>query len=369
MKTLQIASVSDIHLGHRRNETREIIANLRRAFPDSPATAKLDLLVLVGDVYDGLLSLPDEEVQEIDFWIEYVLRMCKKHDIVLRVLEGTPSHDWKQSQRFVTINEITGIGADLKYVKDLSIEYIEKLDISVLYVPDEWDTTTERTYAQVQELLKAKGLAQVDFAFMHGQFEFQLPEHVKAQKHNSTLYLEIVKYLVFIGHVHTHSRYERIIAQGSFDRLSHGEEGPKGHVRATVRPNGEADVVFVENQHAKLFLTVDCTDLTLEQTLVKIEQFVQGLPDGSNVRVQAGPDNPVFTNMELLIRSHPMLTWSKKVDEVKQDLPELVEVETVYVPITLSKDNLEGLLLERLANNNADALTLQAAKSILVDAL
>lgn len=367
---LKIAVASDIHLGHARNPTKRIIDNLRTAFPDNSETAELDMIVLAGDVFDGLLQLPDDEVTEIKVWVTYMLRLCKKHDILLWVLEGTPSHDWKQSKLFQTLNEVTGIGADLKYVKSLSVEYEQRHDVWLLFVPDEITNSTETTLSQVHDLLRAKGLTHVDYAFMHGQFEYQLPPIVKAQKHSSEEYLKIVRHLIFIGHVHIHSRLDRIIAQGSFDRLSHGEEGPKGHVRAYRRGN-EHDVVFVENKQALRFVTVKCEQMTLVDTLEEIAKQVEGLPEDAFVRVKGSWDNPIFTNMDVLIRKWPWFTWDKQpVDDGEVETTETtMDDEITYVPITITKDNVISLLTDRLINSGAASNVLAMAQSIMPEVL
>ena len=62
--------------------------------------------------------------------------MLKPYNIILRILEGTPSHDWKQSKLFIHLNDLTKAGTDVKYIDSLSIEYIDKFGINVLY-PDE----------------------------------------------------------------------------------------------------------------------------------------------------------------------------------------------------------------------------------------
>lgn len=367
---LKIAVVSDIHLGHARNPTERIIKNLRAAFPDNAETAELDMIVLAGDVFDTHLSLPDDVVTEIKVWVTYMLRLCKKHDILLRVLEGTPSHDWKQSKIFQSLNLVTGIGADLKYVRNLSIEYEERHDMWLLFVPDEWTNSTETTLSQVHDLLRAKGLTHVDYAFMHGQFEYQLPPHVQAQKHKSEEYLKIVKHLIFIGHVHIHSRYDRIIAQGSFDRLSHGEEGPKGHVRA-YRRGDESDVVFFENEAALRFVTVKCEAMTLEDTLAEIAKQVQALPPDSFVRVQATYDNPIFSNMDALVRKWPWFTWDKKpIDDGETEAAEtMVDDEVSYIPITITRDNVTAMLTDRLINSGAPSDVLAMAQEIMPEVL
>jgi hypothetical protein len=267
------------------------------------------------------------------------------------------------------MNEAAKIGADLKYVTTLSIEYIERFGINVLYVPDEWEPTTEKTLAQVRELLRAKGLDYVDYAIMHGQFEYQLPAHVKAPSHDSEAYLKIVKELVFIGHVHTYSRYKRIVAQGSFDRLTHGEENPKGHVRFYKRTNGDLDLEFRETFGAKRFVTVNCLGLNLEETLEKVKSVVLSLPDDSFVRVESESANPIFTNMDMLIRSYPFITFSKLTREGPEEEQVLIEDQSLFVPIMITPDNIEGLLLSRLANNGATDVLLSRSEFLLREVL
>lgn len=370
-KPLHFAVLSDLHLLHKRNRASDIINNLQIALPDNSETEELDIIYLAGDVFDGLATLPDSDVVEVDFWIASLLRRCKKRGIKLRVLDGTKSHDWYQSLRFETINTIMKLGADVKYIRDLSIEYMEEFNIHVLYVPDEWQPTTDKTLAQVKALLRAKGLDKVDYAIMHGQFEYQLPPHITAQKHNSEAYLSIVRELIFIGHVHLHSRYDRIIAQGSFDRIAHGEEGPKGHVRATVYPDGRRDIVFVENVGAKKFVSVDCVGLTLEESLAKVETKVRGLPEGSFVRLIANSDNPLLVNMEPLVRAHSSYTWSKLSKD--QDTSPIVEETThdldVFVPVSITQDNLGALLMERIIAAGASKEMLFFSDAILTEVL
>jgi len=359
MKQLNVACVSDIHLGHKRNKAVEIIRNLRNAFPDNEETAKLDLICLAGDVFDDLLSLNNKELAEIDFWISDLLSVCAKHNILLRVLEGTPSHDWKQSNRFEVLNTISGIGAKLKYVKELSIEHIEEYGITVLYVPDEWNDTTEKTLSQVKNLIRATGERHVDIAFMHGQFEYQLPEFIRAQKHSSSEYLNLVAGPIFIGHVHNHSYYERIIAQGSFDRLSHGEEHPKGHVRVAFNPATKKYTWrFIENKGAKIFKTVQCTGMTLNDVLIEIDNALTGLPDQSYVRVSVDGSNPILQNMDVLIRTFPQFVWSKQVVDAEkvEEFEYQYDVEQdEYIPILITPDNVMDLLVERMRPHISDS--------------
>lgn len=366
---IRLASVSDIHIGHRRNPARQIVQNLYNAFPDNAQTAQLDLICFVGDFYDDLLTAPNEAFDEADPYLAYMLRLAAKNNTWLLFLEGTPSHDWKQMERILTLEKMLKTGAKLRYIKNLSIEYFEDLDLHILFVPDEWETSTEKTLAQVDELLTAKGLEQVDFAFMHGQFEYQLPPVVKAPKHDSQAYLKRVRYGIYIGHVHTFSQYGRIWAQGSFDRLAQNEEGPKGHIRATWWRSGEHEVTFVENPGAMTFLSVDCQGLSMEHTIQKLDRISGQLRDGSHLRVELEPTHPLVADKEFLIRRYPLLVTSIKVILPEEDeiiaTDEQVD-ELAYTPITLTKDNLPGLLMERIGKREGvTAELLDAAQRVI----
>jgi DNA repair exonuclease SbcCD nuclease subunit len=365
---LNVAVVSDIHLGNKRNETEHIVGNLYSELPNDVQMAGLDILFLAGDVFDTLLNYPDNVITSIDTWITDLLRSCHKHSVKLRVLEGTPSHDRNQSQRFEIMNKLARIGADLKYIKDLSIEYFPEYDINVLYVPDEWNDSAQKTYDEVQALLENKCLQQVDFAVMHGQFEYQMPAHIRSTAtHSSDAYSELVKYLIFIGHIHTHSRYGKIVAQGSFDRMAQGEEEPKGYVMARLFKDGNYELKFVENKGARRFVTIDCTGLGLDATINRINERACLLPNKSFIRIKGDKDNALFTNMDQLVQMYPLMSWSALVNEVEVEVPSggSGELEEVYVPVTITSDNITKLVTDKLVSRSVTSAVLSNVEAIL----
>ena len=361
IKNLEMAVMSDLHLGHKRNPAERIISNLKEAFIDNTEFNKLDIIFIAGDVYDDLYTIPENHVDFIDEWIAWLIERCKKYNVLLRILEGTHSHDWGQSKRFNRIATILSATDIVKYVKDISVEYIEQLDINVLYIPDEASDTTDITYNRSIEAISNKGLSKVDFAIMHGVFEYQLPPHVHAPKHDSRKYLDIVNHLIFIGHDHNHTTFERIIAQGSFDRLTHGQEGPKGFIRASFK-NDIREVKFIENKKAMIFKTIDCTTLDIDKTITKIDKKVNKLPNGSEIRIKGNSDNPIFSNMNSLVLKYPLLGWSKLIqdNEPEEIIKELSIDENEYIPITITSDNIKKLLINRIMLNSdiqSDILT------------
>ena len=357
---INIASISDIHLAHPRTNTYHIIQNLRKAFPDNEETAKLDLLLFAGDVFDRLMKLPQDEVDAIQEWIGDLLRICVKHNIIVRVLEGTPSHDWRQSKQFVNINATLDVPADLKYVETLSIEVIEKLgNLSVLYVPDEWNADASVTLSQVRELMGIHGLDKVDIGCMHGSFDYQLPiESIK--NHDSKTYLSLVRHYIVIGHVHIRSEMSLeaftsvILAQGSFDRLSHGEEAPKGHYRMCISRSGNRHW-FVENETARLYVTLECRNQSLDDVFALLVKY-ENSPDLSSFRLLLSRGGTVYHGIKELRKRFPQFRITTQQDELKKaEVVNLSDARPVArKPITITPTNINHLVAAKMAELGPD---------------
>jgi hypothetical protein len=349
-KEIQCLFISDIHLFHRRNPTTDIVHSLQTYLEPYRTERPLDLLVLGGDVFDRLLEFQSPDVHDACFWIVWLLELCARANITLRVLEGTPRHDWGQSAMFDTLAKIVKHPVDFQYVNTLSVEVHPGLGLRILYIPDEWTDDAAKTYRQAVDALAAASLTQVDIAVMHGLFHYQLPGvPPSASVHTEHDYLKIVRYVISIGHVHTHSHYDRILAQGSFDRLAHGEEEPKGGIECTLYPDGRHTWQFRENKNAKVFLTLPLKAMDLERSIRHIERKVKTLPKGSYVRLKATRDHPALLAFDSIRSQFLFLNWSKLV------VDDVVETETApsrlldrYHGLTLTAENLPGLLLERV---------------------
>lgn len=359
-KPFRMAVVSDIHLGNRRTPAKLIIDNLNQHLTNDKVLAGVDILFLAGDVFDTILDFASQEVGEILLWIARTLTLCRRHNVLLRVLEGTPSHDRNQSDRFMTIKAVFDMldvrYEKMRYVNALEIEHIEEFGIDVLYLPDQWGVTPEDDYDQVKKALAEKELNQVDFAIMHGAFEYQLP-YPDAPSHNSQAYLDLVKYLIFIGHIHIRSERDRIFAQGSFDRISHGEEKPKGYYIADIETDGAYRVQFVENTTAAVYRTLVNTHEDMVDTLLWLDEVLQDHKEGDAIRLQARKDHPVFSNTAVLRERWPDFKWSfqpKDADTEEKKSAKLIDHKTIYQPLHLNRSNLSNVLIERMSKQGVD---------------
>lgn len=360
---LNIIELSDVHLGHRTTSTEHIIESLNLLINNNSRLAEVDLLIIAGDLFDRLIYLSHPDRPLIQQWMYSLLLLCSKNDIAIRVLEGTPSHDNRQPKFIQDIYEQSDIKCDLLYVDDLHIEYIEKFDINVLYIPDEYHPDHTQTLHEVRKLIAEHGLDKVDFAVMHGAFDYQVPEslHNRIPHHSSKAYLELVRYLIFIGHVHQYSQYQRILSAGSTDRLKHGEEEKKGFIYAEVYNTGEFKAEFIVNHNAKIYKTLDVKGLDFDDALALIQDTVDTIPEESHIRIKAGTNNALIHAIKTFRLHHPQFHWSTVLQKQEDCSTELLSKPNVTMD-NLSAQSIPKLVSERLLSNVDDKTRIDTVK-------
>jgi DNA repair exonuclease SbcCD nuclease subunit len=340
------AVISDIHLGHRKTPTEEIVEKLRYYVNDS-LFSQIDIFVIAGDLYDQLLDLNQDETHEIDFWLFDLLRLAKKHDVIVWIEEGTPLHDREQSKRIITFNEGADFQAHVRYFDKITVHFEPRFNRYFLFVPDEMGAPGE-VIKDVRKALAENGIEKVDCAFMHGAFKYQLPDMESIPTHDEASYLELVKHVISIGHVHERTSYERIFAQGSFDRLAHGTEMAKGFNVVTVYENNSFDVTFVENRQAKIYKTISVQSSVVEDALLEIDEAVKPYPDGSHLRLKLNEDHPLLSSMDVVMRRYPGFFWVSKKEKNAVTKTQEASAKTRYVPMVLNEQTLTKHVLDAL---------------------
>lgn len=286
---------SDIHLGHKNTPTKHIIDSFTSSIL-TPANSNIDALFIAGDLFDHLLYLNTKEAQQIVQFFHHLLTYCYDNHISLKVLEGTPCHDWYQSSMLAKINEVRTHKVDLTYVKTLDIIHCPKLNKHILYIPDEWCNDQQELDQQIRTRMSQLGITKVDISVLHGAFHYQ----AKGTPTSSFLYdeeyfLNLTRGFIHIGHYHQHTYLDRIIAQGSLERLAHGEENPKGYVLVQ-----DDTFTFVENTNAYIYKTIQ---VNLSTDVIKLDKVINKYPHGSHIRLQMKPEHPFNTIFkELTVR-------------------------------------------------------------------
>jgi len=344
--------VSDVHLGHSRTHTWYITDTLNRQIFNVETMLDLDAIFIPGDLFDKLLNLPASEMDDINDWIERMLRLSKSTNTPIRILEGTPSHDWKQSKLITKLNEIYQIHADVQHYDELSIIDDKVLGITVGYVPDEWRESCDQTTVEFKELLATRGYSSVDMIVMHGMFEFQIPlAAAKSVSHfKEDVWEQWANWAIVIGHDHRHKRKGKITVPGSWERLAHNEEDPKGCLVVDVS-NGIVDIYHVLNELAMKYITIDGVKKTDVEVITLAEKVLKTFGD---------LERPIG---RLKVKYNRMYDISSRLSEWKNAYSEVVvegssESDDVKIEadlggdfklaggaINITPDNIEGIIL------------------------
>lgn len=350
---LKIMVLSDIHLFHDKTPTEHIVNNLIQTIPNNDSMNEIDLIIISGDLFDRAVFLPNGDVWHAHRFIHHLVNVCERYDIVLRVLEGTPSHDWKQSAMVTEIVKERGEKCDAKHISILSIEHIQRFGLDMLYVPDEWGSGCASTFNEVKELLIQHNLEKVDIAVMHGCFNYQFPVNLvgKPDVHDENSYLSITRYLTVIGHYHTSSQFERIYVPGSFDRLKHNEEEPKGHLLITLKPDESFKVEFIENKNAMIYKTFDCTGIAITDIIDNIADFVKDNERQQYIRIRCNKEDPIYHGIRELSNLFPFVKFSISLNKTKLKEKQMADTKDIVKPQAITLENIEQLLRERLQQN------------------
>ena len=354
---VKVFTLGDIHLGHHNTPTRLIAENINKVLKDNyKVISKVDMIVLVGDTFDRLLSAASDEFALSVSTIGVIVEFVAKHNIALRILEGTVSHDRGQGRIFQTIVDKFNVQINFAYINQVSIEINKKLGTSILYIPDLAVNATA-TFDKVLELLKENNLEKVDVCYMHGAFKYQLPCVPSVYTHDEESYLSVVRYFIIINHVHVFSTYKRIIAPGSFDRIAHGEEGEKGGLVFTYG-NNKSDIGYqrIINHNAKKYITIDLkSEDDIGEILAILDKKMNDISIDTAVRVICKKeilDNVFIKSIQGRYNGYKI--EFKKYDTITNENATSFKMENVNEigELDITRDNILSLLTNELSKSD-----------------
>lgn len=350
----RVASVHDLHLGHRKTKAVDVIARFDALFTVEYLKT-IDLLLFPGDLLDSALQYSDPTVIDIEQGFARLLARCEEARTDIKIVKGTPSHDGDQPAHLVKLHELMGCTFSLTYHKDMVIEIDTKHDISVMYVPDEW-ASREEMYLEAVRLLEQHGLEQVDFIIGHNQFGYQFNDILRPRiSHlNEDDWEKMIRHHAFFGHVHKRSQYGKIQVAGSFDRLAHGEEESKGFLEVTYFNEKEFEIKFIENKEAECFTTLKLPVgySALDPThFNQLSEQLSQLPHTSgHIRLKyANAQLPIKDIVMSLKQSHPYFHYTVLcLDETTNEQTQtLLPEETPDEYLVLTRDNIVRLIEEQ----------------------
>jgi hypothetical protein len=342
---VRIIQTGDIHVCQSRTPTSNIIRTLNYIFYEKESLAETDLVIINGDFWDTLVTLPNDDALLARQWIRQFVAACAEHNVTIDVLEGTPDHDWKQSSEFVAFETTCNV----RHITELSIVRHEHLDLNILYVPDEWKPTMEGIWQDVCHVLSEAKLDRVDVACVHGGFDFNFPPEYGIKSHSSERYSSIVKYACFANHIHTAKHHLKVHGPGSPDRLAQGEEGDKGYHRVTIDQKAETiNIQWIKNPHAWTHKTIDVQGMDLDQIVQVTRETAKPLRAGSYLRLKNG--EPLVVKAALITLrleiKHVILEYkNKKQNGIMQNSGNQKANGARYTGVHISKTNATDVLV------------------------
>jgi DNA repair exonuclease SbcCD nuclease subunit len=355
---MRIISTSDWHLGHAWIDSEVTYTNFKKhLFPR--LTVDVDILIISGDTFHKLLHLNNVAAQFSLILFQELLEICNKNNIVVRILEGTNSHDRDQP---LTLGFLKSIHTDLdlKIINTLDLEYIKNLDSWVLYLPD--DLQQEDPQGCAIKKIKEYGLTQVDLCVGHSYLKHLLPPGVHMPSGNIydiDVLSRYVKGPMLFGHVHTTSVYKRAFMNGSFERHIHGEEEPKGFYCIDYdRDKNKIQYEFVENTTTWLFKTITLAseDLSIFEKIVTdllLEVEQKQLPKPVHIRVKE-PSDPLKIALVTYLTERPelpiRLTFLNKQRDSADDDIEQIELDLFSNLPKITEANINLLIAQWLDN-------------------
>lgn len=338
--------MSDIHIGHRKTTAQAMEA----AFKDylrkyGKEIKKSSIWIIAGDYWDRLLPYACYDIHVgISIGIA-IMDFCTRHQISLRILEGTLSHDHHQSRIFTLLAKAFPT-LDFLYVETI---YIETLyDKKILYIPDDLHLHKSDTKEAVKDALEKHGILKVDFIFMHGQFPHQLPNLPGIEFDDDKYYTSICNACILVGHLHIPTRKGKIIAAGSFVPLSHGEDKDrKGGVLVDVSKKGELSVSRLYTHQEIYYTTIPVTPLK------RAEELLDTLNGLIHIRLK-GTGLELERYLSFYKEKYPSIFFTikktnkdERIETVKDKIKKWEEFTTDYVLKIIKNTDMDNILRDK----------------------
>lgn len=359
LSEFDILVISDIHFGNGRVSAIRTYERLQQQLYPRIESAKL--LIICGDTFDTLLNMNSDAGLYVAKFIDDIIVLCQQHNVYLRVVRGTFSHDRHQNRFFTVKNrgELKLNDKPLVRVLDrINIEHFDDLNLNVMYVPD--DQPHKDMNQAVIDVINANHLSSVDLLCSHGYYEHLLPLGIPHIPHNTLTYSKLKKYvsgMMVNGHVHKADVFEnKVISLGSFERFEFGNEQPVGMWCLHVKTENKKRVwtyEFLENKHSLIFKTFVTAKYNTPESLCKdITKFMENRPESDEptyVRIMGNVGDGISGWIKDTFDR--VIVSDKRTSVVQPILDEEVRIDVDELPV-ITEDNLPRMVFDKLPENS-----------------
>lgn len=293
MEKIKGLCLQDVHFGIKDSD--RLYSELKLVL-DKLETGEYGFLSINGDYFDRKLSLNEPTTALAINFFGKLISVCKDHNIIFRLIQGTRSHDLNQLQIFEHFTKNHDI--DFKIIQTAQTESVYGMNI--LYLPEEYPENSEAYY---KPFIKTD--TKYDLILGHGTWDFMAFESQKTQAQDvSILSAPVLFYKdwapaltengkIIFGHIHSRNVYKnKIFYSGSFTRWGYGEKSARGFtVFETIPENRDIKVGFIDNELAPKYETISIADLgkdiASELSISDLEKVITDdlIADSENLRI------------------------------------------------------------------------------------
>lgn len=221
--------INDLHFGI--DATQRMYSELHQFTDFLKEKEGLQLLVFDGDYFDRKLSVMDTATYLAVKFFDEVLKICKEKGIVVRMVNGTRSHELDQIHIFESHESDDDV--DFRIIRTVQEEGL--LGMHVLYIPEEYPDDEQAYYADFKEKEK-----RYNVIFGHGTWDFvsfdsQIAHASQTNTKSAPVFMydewkhTIPEGFITFGHIHGRNVYgNKIYYCGSFSRWGFGERSARG---------------------------------------------------------------------------------------------------------------------------------------------
>ena len=253
-------TLADIHIGKKSTEAlrTELDAGFLRYLEENQN--HIDLLTIAGDYFDRIIRFNEPAgILALDL-MDSIMGFAVKNKFLVRVLQGTKSHDNNQLDVFATYED--NHPDILKIIRKVTAETVNMggQDYKILYLPEEYPSDPDSYYkdyfSDKYDLIYGHGMTDVvGFSFSDWKDE---GENISlgTPVHDTDKLLSLSAGPVMFGHIHNKKDYKgKFFYTGSYSRYAFDSQEPKGWLTTELNPEDFSDykVEFHENKLAPTY--------------------------------------------------------------------------------------------------------------------
>lgn len=351
-------SLTDVHFGASHVSAKSLYDKLKAVV--YPQLKNINLLTIGGDFFDNAVYLCSEPATFGTMALHDMLELASQYGFAVRIIRGTFTHD--RNQLSVTENIAKRYkNLDFQYYTDIAVDEIG--GYTFLYLPDNLPySCLEETMKVIHAKLESvDGMA--DFCVGHGYFRHAMPavlgEDKLAECYRAESFKKIIRQKVIMGHVHTPSVYQDFVYYGgSFDRINHGEEEPKGFLMIEVDGN-QSVVTFMPNPFAVPHLTINLEDsLSIEENCLVAKKFIdENILSNVDSYVRLIGNENRNTVKTLMCSEYPNITFTTLDSSARKKTNKNDKLNVQFRTFTgtvITSENVVHLLHKYLTDNISD---------------